>query len=170
MVWIAVIFLILGLTLFWQAGRQKRASGLPGGKIIYTDTSTWMPMQEALYTPKLGLTGKPDYLVRDTNQIIPVEVKSNRITHSPYDSHIFQLAAYCLLVDQVYGVRPKSGILHYPTRTFKIEFTNQLEQSTLNLLSEMQNRDTHKTINRSHQEPARCLGCGYRSICDQRLK
>lgn len=127
-------------------------------------------MQEALYTPKLGLTGKPDYLVRDTNQIIPVEVKSNRITHSPYDSHIFQLAAYCLLVDQVYGVRPKSGILHYPTRTFKIEFTNQLEQSTLNLLSEMQNRDTHKTINRSHQEPARCLGCGYRSICDQRLK
>jgi len=170
MVWIGVIFLILGILLLWQAGRQKIATGLPGGRIIYADTSHWIPVQEALFAPKLNLTGKPDYLVKDKEQIIPVEVKSSRITHSPYDSHIYQLVAYCLLVDQVYGVRPRSGIIHYPTRTFKIEFTNLLEQATLNLLAEISGRDTHKSIDRSHEEPARCSGCGYRSICNQKLK
>ncbi|HSF80459.1 MAG TPA: CRISPR-associated protein Cas4 [Anaerolineales bacterium] len=169
MVWIAIFCLLLGVVLFWQASRQVKASGLPGGQIIYADTSRWMSLGEALYDPKLGLAGKPDYLVKDNQQIIPVEVKSSRITHSPYDSHIYQLAAYCLLVDQVYGVRPASGILHYPARTFKIDFTDQLERAALELLSEMRRVETHLALNRSHASPGRCSRCGYRSICDQKL-
>ncbi|HLA98329.1 MAG TPA: Dna2/Cas4 domain-containing protein [Anaerolineales bacterium] len=169
MIWIAVVCLLLGLALFWQAGRQRKASGLPGGRIIYADIGRWMPLQEALYDPSLGLAGKPDYLVKDGEQIIPVEVKSSRVAHSPYDSHIYQLAAYCLLVGQVYRVRPGSGILHYPTRTFRIDFTAQLERAVLQLLAEMRSQDIRKEIHRSHDSPARCLGCGYRSSCDQKL-
>src|SRR3990170_591592 len=98
MIWIAVVCFLLGIALFWQSSRQRKASGLPGGRIIYADTSRWEPLQEALYDPRLGLAGKPDYLVKEGEQVIPVEVKSSRVAHSPYDSHIFQLAAYCLLV------------------------------------------------------------------------
>ena len=169
MIWIALIFFGLGTLLFWQASRQKKASGLPGGRIIYADTSRWMPVQEALYDPRLGLAGKPDYLVKDGEQIIPVEVKSSRVAHSPFDSHIYQLAAYCLLVGHVYRTRPRSGILHYPSRTFKIDFTPQLEQATLELLAEMRSHDARTALNRSHDSIARCRGCGYRSVCDQKI-
>ena len=169
MIWIAVVCFLLGIALFWQSSRQRKASGLPGGRIIYADTSRWEPLQEALYDPRLGLAGKPDYLVKEGEQVIPVEVKSSRVAHSPYDSHIFQLAAYCLLVGQVYGVRPRNGILHYPTRTFKIDFTAQLERAALELLAEMRSQDTRKEVHRSHDSPSRCLACGYRSRCDQKL-
>ena len=68
---------------------------------------------------ELGLVGKPDYLVESAGQLIPVEVKSTRNSNAPYDAHIFQLAAYCLLVQRQLGKRPPYGILHYANRTYR---------------------------------------------------
>ena len=66
--------------------------------MIYTDTRGWSAVEKPLYDPVIGLTGRPDYLVKKGKDIIPVEVKTSRTPEAPYDSHIFQLAAYCLLV------------------------------------------------------------------------
>src|SRR5512143_3917371 len=89
------IFLILtALVLFWLAARRRKAAGLPAGRIIYADTSSWGPVEEPLYDPTLGLTGRPDYIVQQGERWIPVEVKSSRVSEAPFDSHIFQLAAY----------------------------------------------------------------------------
>jgi CRISPR-associated exonuclease Cas4 len=131
-------------------------------------------VEEPLYVAELGLTGKPDYLVESGDQIIPVEVKSSPAPQGPYDAHIFQLAAYCLLVERVYGVRPAHGILHYTggkaaVQTYTVEYTPELEAALLALLDEMRRQDKHKDVNRSHSLPNRCKSCGYRQICDQRL-
>lgn len=166
---LAVILLVLALVCLWLAGRRQRASGLPGGRVIYTDTRGWGPVEEPLYDPESSLTGRPDYLVQKGNQIIPVEVKSSRISDAPYDSHIFQLAAYCLLVGRVFKKRPAYGILHYPNRTFAIDFTPALEAELLDMLAEMRQDDKRKEVDRSHESPARCAACGYREICDQNL-
>ncbi len=165
----ALALIILGLILFWQSGRARRAAGLPGGRIIYTDTRAWGKNEKPLYVNALGLTGKPDYLVRQGGQIIPVEVKSGRAPGSPYDSHIYQIAAYCLLVERVYGERPPYGIIHYPDRDFAIDYTPELEKSLLALLDEMRRDSRRQNVERSHQTSARCRGCGYRSICDDAL-
>ena len=116
------------------------------------------------------MAGKPDYLVQQGDQFIPVEVKSSRIGSAPYDAHIFQLAAYCLLVESTYQKRPAYGILHYPNRTFAIDYTIEMESALLDLLEEMRAQDRRKEIHRSHDSPARCSRCGYRSICDQALR
>ena len=167
---LALVLILIALILFWQAGRQRKASGLPGGRIIYTDTRQWGPVEKPLYDPALNLTGKPDYLVMQSNgQIIPVEVKTGRSLTAPYDSHIFQLAVYCLLVERSLGKRPPYGILRYPSRTFEIEYTQALEASLLDTLAEMRQQERHAEIDRSHDQPARCARCGYRSICDQHL-
>ena len=91
------------------------------------------------------------------------------VTTAPYDAHIFQLAAYCLLVQRHYGKRPAYGILHYPNRTFAIDYTARLEEQLLRLLEEMHAQERRKDLPRSHDSPARCSRCGYRLICDQRL-
>jgi CRISPR-associated exonuclease Cas4 len=170
----AILLVILACLLLWLAARQRRASGLPGGRIIYTDTSRWSPVNKPLYDPEIGLTGKPDYLVKQGRHIIPIEVKTSQSGQAPYDSHIYQLAAYCLLVEHSYGQRPPYGIIHYaegkqPSRTFAIDLTPALETAVLDTISEIQSISLRKGVDRSHDIPARCSRCGFRRLCDQHL-
>jgi CRISPR-associated exonuclease Cas4 len=115
------------------------------------------------------LTGKPDYLVQQNGKIIPVEVKSGRAPEAPYDSHIYQLAAYCLLVEKTYHTRPPYGIIHYENRDFAVDYTHELENALVDLLVEMKRDEHKKDVPRSHEQPGRCAKCGYRKVCDQRL-
>ena len=104
--YLGLILLLIAFIFFWQSGRQRREAGLPGGRVIYTDTQGWNKVEKPLFNAALGLTGKPDYLIEQNGQIIPVEVKSGRAPNAPYDSHIYQLASYCLLVEKTYKKRP----------------------------------------------------------------
>lgn len=164
-----LLLAVLALVLLLLAYRQRTASGLPHGRLISSDTGAWGPVPEPLYDRHLGLTGKPDYLVESSGNLIPVEVKSSRAPSAPYDSHVYQLAAYCLLVESHFGKRPPYGILHYADHTFAIDYTLELEASLLELLEEMRADEHRRTVQRSHDQPARCARCGYRSVCDQRL-
>ncbi len=168
------LLLILALVLFWQAARRQRSSGLPGGRIIYTDTRSWGKVEKSLYDADTGLTGKPDYLIEQRGRLVPVEVKTSRIPEAPYDSHIFQLAAYCLLVQRTYEKRPSYGIIHYSdggknSRSFAVDYTAGLERALLDLIAEMQSIPPSQEVARSHDNAARCSHCGYRSVCDQKL-
>ncbi|MEW6029228.1 MAG: CRISPR-associated protein Cas4 [Chloroflexota bacterium] len=167
---LALLLILLALFLFWQSNRQQRQAGLPGGRVIYTDTRAWgAKVEQPLYDRGLHLTGKPDYLVEQNGQIIPVEVKSGRTPEAPYDSHIYQVAAYCLLVEKNYGKRPPYGIIHYPNRDFAVDFTPALESALLEALANMRRDETRSSVDCSHADPARCRGCGFRHVCDQKL-
>lgn len=169
MLYIALAILVLALIFFWQSGKQRREAGLPGGRVIYSDTDGWGKVERPLYYQPLKLTGKPDYLVRQNGIVIPVEVKSGRAPDSPYDSHIFQLASYCLLVEKTYGKRPPYGIIHYSDHDFAIDYTPELEFALMEVLADMRRDERKKDVERSHEHPARCARCGYRNLCDQNL-
>jgi CRISPR-associated exonuclease Cas4 len=167
---LAIFLAVISLLFFWLAGRQRRKTNLPGGQVIYIDTQGWMKIEKPLYDPGLGLTGKPDYIVEKNQQLIPVEVKTSRGVTAPYDGHIYQLAAYGVLVEKHYGKRPRYGILRYPDRTFAVDFTADLEAKVREVIGDMHAKVSTKSINRSHQSPQRCTHCGFRSMCDQSLR
>jgi CRISPR-associated exonuclease Cas4 len=169
MLYLALALLLLAFVFFWQSSRQRKEAGLPGGRVIYTDMRGWGKLEKPLFYTPLELTGKPDYLVQQNGQIIPVEVKSGRAPEAPYDSHIYQLAAYCLLVDKTYRKRPPYGIIHYNDRDFAVDYTPELETSLLDLLAEMKRDEYKYDIPRSHEQAARCARCGYKNRCDQSL-
>jgi CRISPR-associated exonuclease Cas4 len=170
MFWFVIFLFVIALVCWLLARRLRQQSGLPGGRIVYSDTRLWgQPVQQPLYDGSIGLVGKPDYLVKQGNLWIPVEVKSCQPPPAPYDSHIFQLAAYCLLVEKVYQSRPPHGLIHYPGRTFQVDFTEALRQETLALVREMHAQERKSSLPRSHDQTSRCAGCGYKSHCDQRL-
>ncbi len=169
MLYVSAFLFLLGLILLFHATRHRKATGLPGGQIIYADTSKWDPVEKSLYDAHIGLSGKPDYLIRQSGEVIPVEVKSSKIAQTPHDSHIFQLAAYCRLVENTYKVRPTYGILHYLNRTFRIDYTRNLENEMLDILFDMRSQVNRKNVNRSHNAPQRCARCGYRTNCEQSL-
>lgn len=169
MLYSAFILIFIAFVFFWQSGRQRKAAGLPGGRVVYTDTHGWNKVEKPLYHAALDLTGKPDYLIEKNGQLIPVEVKSGRAPDAPYDSHIYQLASYCLLVEKAYNKRPPYGIIHYEGRDFAVDYTRELEASLLDLLVEMKRDERRKDVPRSHQQASRCKGCGFGGICDQKL-
>ena len=166
---LTIIFLMLAIFLLRQSAHRQKESGLPVGRVIYSDTDQWTRTEKPLYDPLLQLTGKPDYLVEQRGLIIPVEVKSSPSPALPHPGHVFQLAAYCLLVERTYGKRPPYGLLHYANRTLQIDYTQALESDLLDTLAEMRACERGGELNRSHNDLARCNRCGYRSICDQRL-
>lgn len=165
----ALVLLLLALVLFVVARQLRIHSGLPAGRVLYSDTSKWKPLEKPLYDPVNRLSGRPDYLVRQGKAIIPVEVKSGSAPQRPYRSHLFQLAAYCLLVEAGYGVRPSHGIIKYDDRSFKIDYSSELERSLMDILTEMRIAEDKSMVDRSHQQAARCHGCGYAATCEQRL-
>jgi CRISPR-associated exonuclease Cas4 len=169
MLYFALLLLFLAFLFFWQSNRQRKAAGLPGGRVIYTDTHGWSKLEKPLYSAVLDLTGKPDYLIEKNGQIIPVEVKSGRAPDAPYDSHIYQLASYCLLVEKTYNKRPPYGIIHYEGRDFAVDYTPELEASLLDLLAEMKRDERRKEVDRSHEQASRCRRCGFRQVCDQKV-
>ncbi len=169
MFYLALAFIIVALILLWQSNRQRAQAGLPGGRLIYTDTRAWGKLEKPLFDRDLSLTGKPDYLVERDGMIIPVEVKSGRAPEAPYDSHIFQVAAYCRLVEKTYGKRPPYGIIHYSGRDFAVDYTAQLESALLDRLADIKRDEVRTNVPRSHDDAARCRRCGFRKVCDQRL-
>jgi len=164
-----LVLLVLALIVLLLSNRTQKSAGLPGGQVIYADTSKWETVEKPLYDPITQITGRPDYVVQQGQQMIPVEVKSGSVPDSPYDSHIFQLAAYCLLVEREFGKRPAYGIIHYGKRTFSVPYTPELESALIDLLTEMRQNERRKNVARSHEQAARCRGCGYAYTCEQAL-
>jgi hypothetical protein len=55
-----------------------------------------------------------------------------------HDSRVLQVAAECMLVSEVYGVRPPYGLLVLANRRqHRVPFTRQLEQRLLQTLARM---------------------------------
>ncbi|MDP2965470.1 MAG: Dna2/Cas4 domain-containing protein [Pelolinea sp.] len=161
--------LLLALALLLISRAIKRSSGMPEGKIVYADPGLWGKPEKPFYDSLLGLTGKPDYLIRRSQTTIPVEVKSMWAPREPYDSHVLQLGAYCLLADRHFGQRPDYGLLRYRNRTFKIPFTSALEEEVLETIQTIRGYKELDEVCRSHDQPNRCARCGFRERCDQRL-
>jgi CRISPR-associated exonuclease Cas4 len=168
MQWIALFLFLAGLAALWLARRDFDRAGLPPGRVVYIDTDRLGRPKSALYDPATNLTGRPDYLIRENGQLVPVEVKSSRAPFRPYDSHRLQLAAYCLLVEAVHGQNPSRGIIKYSDRGFEIPFTQALKNEVLDVLAEMR-RFEYSQPDRSHEDERRCRACGYVEVCDQAL-
>ncbi len=167
---IAVLLILAGLLVFWLARRAQAEAGLPAGRVIYSDTRGWQSIEKPLFSRTYRLTGKPDYLVQQGRDIIPVEVKSARApSDGPHRGHVLQLAAYCLLIEEAYRQRPKYGIVKYADRMFAVDYTEALHTALLDVIAAMRDDLAHGTAQRSHNEAARCMKCGYRHACRERL-
>jgi CRISPR-associated exonuclease Cas4 len=173
--WGVVFIALLGmaLTVLWLARRSRAATGLPVGRLVYADTTRWRAVERPLFSRPHHLTGRPDYLIQDGRDVIPVEVKSGRAPpDGPYPSHILQLAAYCLLVEEVYKRRPTYGVIVYADEAdqgHEIDFTPELEESVLDILDAMRRALRKRDAPRDHDQVARCQTCSYRKACDQSL-
>jgi CRISPR-associated exonuclease Cas4 len=161
--------------LTWLFGRRLFIrTGLPSRAILYADVGSSFPQSAPLTSAgsrRYGLTGKPDYLVRVEDGVVPVEVKSGRSPDSgrPHEGHLFQLAAYCLLVEDLYRVPVPYGLVRYQDRSLPVEYTPDLRARLLGILDEIRVAKSDAECHISHTQVGRCRSCGFGSVCGESL-
>lgn len=168
---LAAALALLAAIGFALSRGMRRASGLPGGEVVYEDADG--AADGMLVSNRYGLCGKPDYLVEgeEEDDLIPVEVKSGKAPRNgqPYRSHLMQLAVYLLLVEDVLDRPAPYGLIRYRDRTLRITNTDALIEELLSVLDEMREVLADGYAERSHDQPARCAGCSVAHVCDERL-
>lgn len=165
---LVVVLVLVARSLLQRSSAMRAASGLPKGRVVYMDMDEAHPPEGTLVSKRWRLLGKPDYLITTEAGIIPVEVKSAALPRSgqPYPGHVLQLAAYCLLVEEVYGKRPPFGYIRYRDgQAIQVPYTKALEARLIATLKEMHAAEHYRNIHRSHEDPWRCQRCGMAYVC-----
>lgn len=133
-----LVLLALGMAAYlvlvrWS--RDRRVSlGLDTGVIVSADDS--MIRAPTLCSERLGLVGRCDHLLRVEGAYVPVEQKPR--ARRLQQSHILQVGALCLLIQDIYGVRPPYGVVVLAGgRRERVTFTDSLERGVLNTMAEM---------------------------------
>ncbi len=119
---------------------------LAGYRIVYTDQKESRKKDDIvystlLYSLKYDIQGKPDYIFQNniSRRLIPVEIKSGSIgdNDSPHKGDLLQLAAYFLIIEEVYGRRPKAGRLMYRDYMFEVKNNRAIRREVKKTLSQM---------------------------------
>ncbi|OYT59000.1 hypothetical protein B6U81_06835 [Thermoplasmatales archaeon ex4484_30] len=124
---------------------------------------------EEFISEKYGLRGKPDYVIEKDGEFIPVEEKTGRVPKGPLFSHMIQIIAYCMLIEDSMKKKPPYGILKYNGNVYRITYDENLKEVVMqlreNLLHAMKKGEAH----RNHSREGKCRNCSRREICPERL-
>jgi CRISPR/Cas system-associated exonuclease Cas4 (RecB family) len=157
--WAAAVLLLLGLLLVLAGRGLRRRRGLVGGRTVSLDRVT-------LTSYRLGLTGRPDRLIKANGTIIVEEWKSARVLQP---SHRAQMGVYFLLVEEELRVRPSHGFVVCGDGTrHRVENTEELRAWVLELAGRIRavRADVTRPIPVSPR-PGQCRPCGMRGHCSQ---
>ncbi|MCJ2513063.1 MAG: CRISPR-associated protein Cas4 [Candidatus Thermoplasmatota archaeon] len=137
------------------------------GKIIYSDLN--IP-EKPFFSRRYRITGKPDYIIKKSGYYIPIEVKSGNHLSSK-KNHIYQLMAYCQLLEDNYNCFIPYGILVYndTSKQFKITYDPKMRFELGSIIKEMRKSLNCDIIHRNHFEIKKCIKCSMRKHCDQKL-
>jgi CRISPR-associated exonuclease Cas4 len=167
---IALLLLVVGAIMLAVSGRFVRKSGLPHGEVLYEDASGQAEGQ--FMSKRLLMAGKPDYLIKDRNgDLIPVEVKSSNAPRAgrPYASHLMQLAAYFLLLEDVLQRPVPYGLIRYRNRTLRVDNTDEMRARLMEVIAQMRRLMARDVARRTHNRAQRCSRCSVAHACDERL-
>jgi CRISPR-associated exonuclease Cas4 len=160
---IAAIAVLICLLLTLWARRLRRLSGLPAGAVAYSDANAFERC-ETLRAPRYGLSGRPDFLVRLlSGALVPVEHKSSLAPARPYENHLIQAFAYCVLVEENFHRAPPFARIQYRDRYFDVPYDSGARAWVIEVAEEIRRSDG-LPLRRSHQAPGKCRGWGSGSF------
>lgn len=138
------------------------------GRILWVDSG--QRAADLFVSERYQLIGRPDFILEEHGERIPVERKSRMLNHSgPLDSERLQLAACCLLVEERDGRTVQRGRLQFQNCSLDIPFDDALRRKLLSTLAAIQACNDLPDVRRSHPSPSRCLSCEMRTRCNESL-
>ena len=167
--WRVLLPALAGLVILAWLGAlaHARATGIPlGARLVAVDQRGWQTPARSYTSTRLGLSGRPDYIVAQRGRLIPVEAKPGRRGRPrPWD--VVQLGVYLLVIEDAEGRRPPYGVLAYRDGGWRIANTRRLRQEVLTTAAQVRAARQAGAVARPPQQPARCRACGYYDRCGQ---
>ena len=169
---LALIWIVLANIMFYRSINlseelliKKMKYVASGDNIAYIGIRKEAPLLESA---RYGIRGKPDYIIEKDGEYIPVEKKTGRTPKGPLFSHIVQLIAYCMLVEESFG-KVEYGILEYDEKKYFINYDENLKSTVIKLREKMIEDMERGMAHRNHYKKGKCLNCSRRDICPERL-
>lgn len=138
--------------------KDKKEIGVRGAVPIYADEKG----AKLLVAPRYELQGKPDFIFETHffKHYVPLEIKSGKLKEDePHSGDLYQLAAYFLIIEEVYGKRPPYGKLVYANKTFTIRNTVKIRREIKNILYEMRLMLQEAQMPGADPSFAKCKNC-----------
>ena len=126
-----------------------------------------------LKSRKYNLAGRPDYMIKEYELRIPVEVKTGRRPKAPFFSHVLQIGAYCLLSEETFQKSPSHGQIRYgfENEPHNVDWEPKLKTLVLEKIEEMNDVLEGRTkAHRNHKRVGKCNNCSRRKGCPERLR
>lgn len=149
----------LARNILLEPSRKLKKHHLDEGELVFDSTLT---------SSKLGLSGQPDLIVKGKEGLFPVEF--NNTTQKLPKGHIYQLAAYALLLEDHYGILVNKGFVYLiPIHDIEVfHLTKDTKDRTLELLAlmrEMIRKEQMPEQAKNQCSKNQCTDCGYQNFC-----
>lgn len=118
-----------------------------------------------LESPKLGLSGKLDLLIVSPRGFFPVDFKYTR--GRPRRNHVFQLAAYAMLVEEKFQTEVGTGFIYLAPvqKVVAVQLTQDLKEKTVTFLAEIRGMIREGILPPATTVRSRCDECEFRNYC-----
>ena len=98
---LAILLISASKKINKNISKLKIKHNIQDGNITYSDLNI---TAETLFSNRYRISGKPDYVIKKNDHYIPIEVKTG-YHHKPKKNHIFQLVAYCQIIEENYDMK-----------------------------------------------------------------
>ncbi len=145
-----------------QLARRRRDRRL--GSLVAIDAGR----PETLRSERYRLVGRPDILRRAADgTVVPIELKHRPApARGPFPSHVVQVWAYCLLVEETTGRAPPFGVVRYTDREVRVPWGAGARAELLAIARAVRSRYD----GRATPSPGRCRRCAWAARCDVRAR
>lgn len=118
-----------------------------------------------VYSGKLGLSGKLDMLIKTEKELVPIEMKYTQ--NKPGINHKYQLAAYMLLLEEVYNCSIRRGIIHIiPDKcSYYYKNTDILRNKVLEIIELIRKMIINEKYPDKPESWRKCKDCEYKNYC-----
>ena len=159
--------------LRWRHLRPRGRRVVERAVVVASDTGAGPPAV-MLRDARLGLRGRPDYVLQEINRgrplLVALELKPMWRSRRVRESDAVQVAAYAMLLQAMYGeVAAPFGYVRYQSGTVRIDLTPALRRRVEEIVRSIRRDRGALVVHRSHGMAARCAGCAMRGHCDERL-
>ena len=172
---VAIFFILRGE--MWRRNARKGLKGMSlpeDSNILRADRPKKEDRGKPLRSSRHFLVGMPDLVIEEEGLKVPVEFKSGKPPFKPHFSHVMQLGAYLILVDEQYGQTSTHGYIEYGQdrdrrKRFQVDWDMITKAQTLSKVSEIRDAERSGVAHRDHNRPGKCRSCSRREGCPERL-
>ncbi|MEW5800947.1 MAG: CRISPR-associated protein Cas4 [bacterium] len=121
--------------------------------------------QVPLISTRLGLSGQLDLMVKSREGLFPVEFRNTG--QKPAKSQLYQLTAYSLLLEDLYGILVNWGFVYLlPLHDIEVfHITRELKRRTLDILISIREMIKKELLPIQPRNRSQCADCEYQNFC-----